>query len=103
MHNYQHLTNYTHAQALRLYRTHGVRVSVPVSAAALRKARANSAARVQGLNELAAQQLPGVQRAWFQTDSEFHAELLAMRAEVHAGTSAPHALAMHGFAQRVIA
>jgi hypothetical protein len=101
--NYTHLAGYTHAQALRLALQHGVAVSVPVSAAALRKARARAAQRTDGLRELAAQQLPGVRRGTFQSDTEFHNELLAMRCEVHTGTPQQVAVPMHNFATRVIA
>lgn len=49
----QMLQGYTHNQALRMYRKYGVRVAVPCSAAALRKAAARTAASsVQGVCEM---------------------------------------------------
>ena len=97
------LTNYTATQALRMYRKYGVRVSVPLSQHALQLAHKRAANRTAGLRELAAQQLPGVRRGTFQSDTEFHNELLAMRCEVHTGTPQHVAVPMHNFATRVIA
>lgn len=97
------LTNYTAKQALRLYRAHGVRVSVPLSAHALQLAYKRSAQRTAGLRELGAQQLPGVRRGTFQSETEFQNELLAMRCEVHTGTPQHVAVPMHNFATRVVA
>jgi len=96
------LQGYTYTQALRMYRKHGVRVAVPLSTAAKRIAqqRANNAS---GLRELAAAQLPGVHRGFMQSDQEFAAELLAMRCNVAEGMYLEDALAMHGFATRVVA
>jgi hypothetical protein len=77
------LQGYTYNQALRLYRTHKVRVAVPLSPAALRKARVRGAALRAGLAEVAVAQLPYVRRGTFQSETDFQNELLAMRTEVH--------------------
>lgn len=89
------LTNYTYAQALRMYRSYGVRVAVPLSAAALRKARVRATTQA-GLRELQVVAHPLNYRAQFQSDTDFNAELNAMRVFAHnvpgdyAGTRSLH-------------
>lgn len=84
---------YTYAQALRLFRAHRVRVSVPLSAHALRIARtqARTATRA-GLAELAVTALPCMVRATFQSNEDFERELRDMRVDAH---TAQVALEMH--------
>lgn len=79
------LQGYTHTQALRLYRKYGVRVAVPLSTAAVRIARTRASSKA-GLAELSLISDPYMVRASYQSDAEFHAELLAMRAAVHNAT-----------------
>lgn len=89
------LTNYTYSQALRMYRTHKVRVAVPLSALALRKARVRATTQA-GLRELQVTNHPVNYRAPFQSDTEFNNELNAMRVYAHntegdyAGTRSLH-------------
>lgn len=81
------LQGYTHTQALRLYRKYGVRVAVPLSALAMRKARARKgAASSAGLAELSFVALPHVHRALFESNESFDTWLLQERAAVHAAT-----------------
>jgi hypothetical protein len=79
------LQGYTHSQALRLYRKHKVRVAVPLSPLAMRKAAQRATTRA-GLSELALVAHPSMVRGTFQSETEFQMELLAMRAAVHAAT-----------------
>lgn len=75
---------YTHNQALRMYRKYGVRVPVALQPgtitklAALRNTRSSA-----GLAELTVTSNPYNVRAPFQSDAEFHAELLQMRTFAH--------------------
>lgn len=78
---------YTHNQALRLFRAHGVRVPVALSPAAQGYiARHPSVLRrsVAGLNELSAVSNPAHKRGIFETLTAFHARELSMRSAVRA-------------------
>lgn len=79
------LQGYTHNQALRMYRKHGVRVAVPLSAGAMRKARTRASSKA-GLAELAFVAQPHIVRGTFEAQSDFDQWLLAMRAAVHNAT-----------------
>lgn len=84
---------YTAAQALRMYRAHKVRVPVLLSAHALRINRAHTRTATRaGLAELAVVAQPYMQRATFQSNASFDAELLQMRCSAH---YAQVALEMH--------
>jgi hypothetical protein len=80
------VTYYTHAQALRMYRSYGVKVPVLLSEPALRKVRAQGKARRAGLAELAVASNPQNVRGTFESQNDFDAWLLQARAEVHALT-----------------
>jgi hypothetical protein len=69
-----------------MYRKHGVRVPVKLSAHAQRVAQVRGAALRAGLAELAFAQQPYVARGTFESESDFNAWLLAARASVHAAT-----------------
>ncbi len=94
---------YTYSQALRMYRAHGVRVPVQLSASALALHRKRTRGATTGLRELAAAQLPTVHRSTYQSDADFAAELLAMRCDVADGMPVAVALPLHNFATRAFA
>lgn len=75
---------YTHAQALRMYRAHGVRVSVPLAPQA-RTVRArtirNMRASVAGLTELAVPMQ--MQRGMFETNADFGMRVLHAQSAAH--------------------
>lgn len=76
---------YSHSQALRLFRAHGVRVPVALSPSALAYIAKHPLPRsVAGLAELSAVSNPSHRRGMFETLVAFQARELALRSHVHA-------------------
>ena len=77
------LQGYTYTQALRMYRKYGVRVAVPCSALALRKARARTANNMQGVCEMATN-VHTVPRQMYKTVQQHTAMVLQLATAMRA-------------------